>query len=118
MSRPSAQREPAPVPPDRPEPPPRPDHPQPPPPPDPPVPPEHPTPPPPPPSPEPPAQHQSEQLLFGGPLLYDRAWSSHEGAAARLTLGQMLASLPALVATSVRLARAADPAALRMVATA
>ncbi|GAA2058972.1 ABC transporter ATP-binding protein [Streptomyces cheonanensis] len=116
MSRPSAQREPAPVPPDRPEPPPRHDHPQPPPPPDPPVPPEHPTPPPPPPSPEPPAQHQSEQLLFGGPLLYDRAWSSHEGAAARLTLGQMLASLPALVATSVRLARAADPAALRMVA--
>nr|WP_049564924.1 ATP-binding cassette domain-containing protein [Streptomyces sp. SBT349] len=60
----------------------------------------------------------SEQLLFGGPLLYDTGWSSHDGAFTRLSLWSMVRTLPRLIGTTVRLARDADRAALRMVAAA
>ncbi|MDT0345883.1 ABC transporter ATP-binding protein [Streptomyces litchfieldiae] len=61
---------------------------------------------------------QSEQLLFGGPLLYDTGWSSYDGAFARLSLWSMVATLPRLIVTTVRLARDADRDALRVVAAA
>ncbi|MGP3970638.1 ABC transporter ATP-binding protein [Streptomyces sp. 6N223] len=59
---------------------------------------------------------RSEQLLFGGPLLYDTGWSSHDGAFSRLTLVSMLRTMPRLILTTVRLARQADTPALRVVA--
>jgi ATP-binding cassette, subfamily B, bacterial len=59
---------------------------------------------------------RSEQLLFGGPLLYDTGWSSHDGAFARLSLGSMMRAMPRLILTTVRLARRADARALRVVA--
>ncbi|UCM91985.1 ABC transporter ATP-binding protein [Streptomyces marincola] len=60
----------------------------------------------------------SEQLLFGGPLLYDTGWSSHDGAFTRLGLWSMVATLPRLIRTTVRLAAEADRGALRLVAAA
>ncbi|MGP4112780.1 ABC transporter ATP-binding protein [Streptomyces sp. 4N509B] len=59
---------------------------------------------------------RSEQLLFGGPLLYDSGWSTHEGAFVRLGLGSMLRVMPRLVLTAMRLARQADAVALRILA--
>ncbi|ONK10212.1 RTX-I toxin determinant B [Streptomyces sp. MP131-18] len=60
----------------------------------------------------------SEQLLFGGPLLYDTGWSSHDGAFTRLSLWSMVATLPRLIRTTIRLADQADRRALRLVAAA
>ncbi|RBM16150.1 ABC transporter [Streptomyces sp. PT12] len=65
-----------------------------------------------------PGTSPSEHLLFGGPLLYDTGWSSHDGAFTRLSLWSMVRTLPPLVRTTVRLARDADRAALRLVAAA
>lgn len=59
-----------------------------------------------------------ERLLFGGPLLYEGGWSSHENACSRLGLWSMLRIMPSLILTTVRLARRADAAALRLVAVA
>lgn len=59
---------------------------------------------------------QSEHLLFGGPLVYDTGWSSHDGAFTRLGLWTMVRSLPRLVAIAFRLARQADARAMQVVA--
>ncbi|MFD9440584.1 ABC transporter ATP-binding protein [Streptomyces sp. NPDC060006] len=63
-----------------------------------------------------PGTSSSEQLLFGGPLLYVNGSSTHDGAFARLGLWSVVRTLPPLVRTTVRLARQADAAAVRLVA--
>ncbi len=61
---------------------------------------------------------QSEQLLFGGPLRHDQGWNKHENAYLEMSLWTMALRLPRLIASTVRLARRADPGALRTVAVA
>ncbi|WP_059007628.1 ABC transporter ATP-binding protein [Streptomyces specialis] len=51
-------------------------------------------------------------------MLYNRGGYSHQGAYASLSLWAMVRTLPALVMTTVRLAREADRPALRLVAAA
>lgn len=60
----------------------------------------------------------SEHLLFGGPLIYPTGYGDHDGAFTRLSLTSVFRTLPSLVRTTVRLARDADRAALRMVTAA
>lgn len=58
---------------------------------------------------------ESERLLFGGALRYDMGWNQHANAFLELNFRAMLTRLPALLASSFRLARQADPAAARTV---
>ncbi|REK85283.1 ABC transporter ATP-binding protein [Streptomyces inhibens] len=58
---------------------------------------------------------ESEQLLFGGRLRDDHAWSRHDGAFVELGLWAMVVRLPHLLALTARLAHRADARALRMV---
>ncbi|WP_394435002.1 ABC transporter ATP-binding protein [Streptomyces sp. SGAir0957] len=60
------------------------------------------------PGPDAPATSESEELLFGGPLRYDIGWSAHDDAFLELSFRAMLTRLPALLASSFRLARDAD----------
>ncbi|MEH6375808.1 ABC transporter ATP-binding protein [Streptomyces sp. KLMMK] len=60
----------------------------------------------------------SEQLLFGGPLLYDNGWTRHEAAYFEMSLGAMALRLPRLVRSTVRLARQADRRSLAVVGAA
>ncbi|GLF96045.1 ATP-binding cassette domain-containing protein [Streptomyces yaizuensis] len=59
---------------------------------------------------------ESERLLFGGPLRYDAGWDQHTGSFLELNLRTMIARMPRLIASTVRLAHRADPRALRRVA--
>lgn len=58
---------------------------------------------------------ESERLLFGGPLRYDMGWNQHADAFLELGFRSMLTRLPSLLASSLRLARQADPQAARTV---
>ncbi len=58
---------------------------------------------------------ESERLLFGGPLRYDMGWNQHADAFLELGFRAMLTRLPSLLASSLRLARQADPQAARTV---
>ncbi|MGW2282994.1 ABC transporter ATP-binding protein [Streptomyces sp. NPDC001770] len=58
----------------------------------------------------------SEELLFGGPLRYDMGFSRHDDAVLQLDLRSMVRRMPYLLLSTVRLAREADPGALRLVA--
>ncbi|MGW3990270.1 ABC transporter ATP-binding protein [Streptomyces sp. NPDC004830] len=58
---------------------------------------------------------ESERLLFGGPLRYDMGWSQHADAFLELDFRAMIRRLPSLLASSLRLARQADPGAARTV---
>ncbi|MFE5868166.1 ABC transporter ATP-binding protein [Streptomyces roseifaciens] len=60
----------------------------------------------------------SEQLLFGGPLLYDNGWTQHDAAYFEMSLGAMALRLPRLVRSTVRLARQADRRSLAVVGAA
>lgn len=57
----------------------------------------------------------SERLLFGGALRYDMGWNQHADAFLELNFRAMLTRLPALLASSLRLARQADRGAARTV---
>ncbi|SED23269.1 ATP-binding cassette, subfamily B [Streptomyces sp. 3213] len=57
----------------------------------------------------------SEQLLFGGPLRYDMGWNQHTDAFLELSFRAMVTRLPAMLGSSFRLARQADPRAARIV---
>jgi ATP-binding cassette subfamily B protein len=65
-----------------------------------------------------PGTSSSEELLFGGPLLYLNGSSTHDGAFGRLGLWSVVRTLPPLIRTTVRLAREADATAVRLVAAA
>ncbi|MFF4406886.1 ABC transporter ATP-binding protein [Streptomyces sp. NPDC001404] len=54
----------------------------------------------------------SEQLLFGGPLVYSARWNDHRYAYFEMSLWAMARRLPRLVGFTVRLARRADRRAL------
>jgi ATP-binding cassette subfamily B protein len=58
---------------------------------------------------------ESERLLFGGPLRYDMGWNTHADAFLELNFRAMVTRLPALLASSFRLAWQADRAAARTV---
>ncbi|MGI5453917.1 ABC transporter ATP-binding protein [Streptomyces sp. CA-249302] len=58
---------------------------------------------------------ESEQLLFGGPLRYDMGWNQHNNAFLELSFRAMVTRLPALLASSFRLAWQADRTAARIV---
>ncbi|GAA2552446.1 ABC transporter ATP-binding protein [Streptomyces levis] len=58
---------------------------------------------------------ESERLLFGGPLRYDMGWNQHADAFLELNFRAMITRLPSLLASSLRLARQADPGAARIV---
>ncbi|WP_229796000.1 hypothetical protein, partial [Saccharothrix coeruleofusca] len=60
----------------------------------------------------------SEQLLFGGRLLYLDGSDTHDGASTRLGLWSVVRALPPLVRTTVRLAGEVDAAAVWLVACA
>jgi ATP-binding cassette subfamily B protein len=62
-----------------------------------------------------PGVSESERLLFGGPLRYDMGWNSHSEAFLELNFRAMVTRLPALLASSFRLAWQADRAAARTV---
>ncbi|MEZ3182529.1 ABC transporter ATP-binding protein/permease, partial [Streptomyces pimonensis] len=51
---------------------------------------------------------ESERLLFGGPLRYDTGWNRHSEAFLELDFRSMITRLPALLASSLRLAVQAD----------
>ncbi|GAA2261574.1 ABC transporter ATP-binding protein [Streptomyces amakusaensis] len=59
---------------------------------------------------------ESERLLFGGPLRHEAGWNQHSGSFLELNLRTMIARMPHLIASTVRLAHRADPRALRQVA--
>ncbi|WP_236244243.1 ABC transporter ATP-binding protein [Streptomyces sp. CC210A] len=61
---------------------------------------------------------ESERLLFGGPLRYDMGWNQHHGSFLELNLRAMIARMPRLIGSTIRLAHRADPRALRQVAAA
>jgi ATP-binding cassette subfamily B protein len=61
---------------------------------------------------------ESERLLFGGPLRYDMGWNQHADAFLELSFRAMVVRLPALLASSFRLARRADSRAARTVLSA
>ncbi|MFE4050617.1 ABC transporter ATP-binding protein [Streptomyces sp. YIM B13518] len=63
-----------------------------------------------------PGTSSSEYFLFGGPLLYVDGSSTHGGAFTRLGLWSVVRSLPPIVRTTIRFAREADRAAVRVVA--
>ncbi|MBG0856161.1 ABC transporter ATP-binding protein [Streptomyces spinoverrucosus] len=58
---------------------------------------------------------ESERLLFGGPLRYDMGWNQHSEAFLELSFRAMITRMPALLASSLRLARQADRGATRTV---
>lgn len=58
---------------------------------------------------------ESERLLFGGPLRYETGWNSHADAFLELSFRAMVTRLPALLASSFRLAWQADRGAARTV---
>ncbi|MGV9499084.1 ABC transporter ATP-binding protein [Streptomyces sp. NPDC003642] len=58
---------------------------------------------------------ESERLLFGGPLRYDMGWNQHADAFLELNFRAMITRLPSLLASSLRLARQADPGTARIV---
>lgn len=58
---------------------------------------------------------ESERLLFGGPLRYDMGWNEHADAFLELSLRSMVRRLPGMLASSLELARQADPRAARTV---
>ncbi|WP_330457161.1 ABC transporter ATP-binding protein/permease [Streptomyces sp. NBC_00820] len=58
---------------------------------------------------------ESERLLFGGQLRYDMGWNEHSEAFLELSFRAMMARLPGMLASSLRLARQADPRAARTV---
>lgn len=58
---------------------------------------------------------ESERLLFGGPLRYDMGWNEHAEAFLELSLRSMVRRLPGMLASSLELARQADPRAARTV---
>ncbi|MFF4395661.1 ABC transporter ATP-binding protein [Streptomyces sp. NPDC001480] len=58
---------------------------------------------------------ESERLLFGGPLRYDMGWNQHTDAFLELDFRAMVTRLPGMLASSLRLAREADPKAARTV---
>lgn len=58
---------------------------------------------------------ESERLLFGGPLRYDMGWNEHADAFLELSLRSMVRRLPGMLASSLELARQADPGAARTV---
>lgn len=58
---------------------------------------------------------ESERLLFGGPLRYDMGWNQHRDAFLELGFRAMVTRLPGMLASSLRLAREADPKAARTV---
>lgn len=58
---------------------------------------------------------ESERLLFGGPLRYDMGWNEHAEAFLELSLRSMVRRLPGMLASSLELARQADPGAARTV---
>lgn len=58
---------------------------------------------------------ESERLLFGGPLRYDMGWNQHSDAFLELGFRAMITRLPALLASSLRLALQADRRAARTV---
>ncbi|BDH04345.1 multidrug ABC transporter permease [Streptomyces seoulensis] len=58
---------------------------------------------------------ESERLLFGGPLRYDMGWNEHADAFLELSFRSMVRRLPGMLASSLRLARQADPRAARTV---
>ncbi|MEO3972317.1 ABC transporter ATP-binding protein [Streptomyces sp. CAU 1734] len=58
----------------------------------------------------------SERLLFGGPLRHDSGYGRHSGSFLELNLRSMVARMPRLIASTIRLADRADPRALRRVA--
>ncbi|MEU3855799.1 ABC transporter ATP-binding protein [Streptomyces sp. NPDC028722] len=62
-----------------------------------------------------PAVSESERLLFGGPLRYDMGWNEHADAFLELGFRAMMTRLPGMLASSLRLARQADPRAARVV---
>jgi ATP-binding cassette subfamily B protein len=62
-----------------------------------------------------PEPSESERLLFGGPLRYDMGWSQHSDAFMELNFRAMVTRLPALLASSFRLAWQADRQAARIV---
>lgn len=62
-----------------------------------------------------PEPSESERLLFGGPLRYDMGWSQHSDAFMELNFRAMVTRLPALLASSFRLAWQADRRAARVV---
>ncbi|GHI08519.1 multidrug ABC transporter permease [Streptomyces cellostaticus] len=53
--------------------------------------------------------------MFGGPLRYDMGWNEHADAFLELNFRAMLVRLPGMLASSLRLARQADPRAARIV---
>ncbi|MFF8863642.1 ABC transporter ATP-binding protein [Streptomyces sp. NPDC015139] len=57
------------------------------------------------------AVSESERLLFGGPLRYDTGWNKHADAFLELNFRAMVARLPGMLLSSLRLARQADPRA-------
>ncbi|GGX86924.1 ABC transporter ATP-binding protein [Streptomyces hiroshimensis] len=61
------------------------------------------------------SRSESEQLLFGGPLLYDNGWTQHERAYFEMSLWAMAMRLPGLVRSTVHLARRADRRSLTVV---
>ncbi|MCF3102324.1 ABC transporter ATP-binding protein [Streptomyces roseoverticillatus] len=63
-------------------------------------------------APEPEKGSASENLLFGGPLLYNARWADHRDAYFRMSLWAMALQLPRLVAFTVRLAWRADRRAM------
>ncbi|MYZ07214.1 ATP-binding cassette domain-containing protein [Streptomyces sp. SID2999] len=54
-------------------------------------------------------------MLFGGPLRYDMGWNEHADAFLELSLRSMVRRLPGMLASSLELARQADPRAARTV---
>ncbi|BFO20598.1 hypothetical protein SHKM778_69860 [Streptomyces sp. KM77-8] len=68
-----------------------------------------------PPEPGSPPLSESERLLFGGPLRYDMGWNRHSEAFLELNFRAMITRLPALLASTLRLALRADPRAARIV---
>lgn len=58
---------------------------------------------------------ESERLLFGGPLRYDMGWNRHSEAFLELNFRAMITRLPALLASTLRLALRADRRAARTV---
>ncbi|HEV7628992.1 MAG TPA: ABC transporter ATP-binding protein, partial [Streptomyces sp.] len=60
----------------------------------------------------------SEELLFGGPLQYERGFANHEDALLQLNLRGMVRRLPQMLGSAVRLAWQSDRRAARIVAAA
>ena len=60
----------------------------------------------------------SEEVLFGGPLRYERGFANYEDAFLHLNIAGMVRRLPMMLSSAVRLAWQADRQAARIVAAA